>query len=1118
MLRSLLTGPTILGGLVLALLAATGSSCADPRGSASARVAVNRQDLVGGDRALGDVGDLVLDNDKIRVVVQKPGFSRGFGVYGGSLIDADLRRPDEVGTSGQASGNDHFGELFPTFFVQAVNVSAVFVQSDGKDGKPARVRCVGEAGDFIELAALLNRAVTGSNVDYQSLTSGPQLEYTVDYELAPNQPWLDVSFRVKNISPRALAFPSEFAKDLLGLASLPTASFTVPVGDIALFGATSQVWLPGVGFDQRFGLQAAYARKIDFPAFPGLVVEWVASRGEGTSYGLVAGKSERNYVLGKKDVYDDGTVPIDDRSILVPFAASSFLGLFYDSAPSELAPGDSFETKKTFIVGSGDVGSVTDAVFALEGIPTGHVGGQVLDAVTGTPAVGTRVLVYQRPPRGGPRRIFTELDAREGGTFGGDLPPGRYSLRVTGDARPLGRLVDFEVVAGETFAVRLESTPPGRIVVHVSDPDGHPLPAKATAVGTYAATDAGKLPRNFLFDLEAGEPFRSTDLVDDDPSDPSTLQFIENIAFTTKDGSAELRVRPGTYRVVSSRGPEYDLRETTVTVGPAESRSVTHLLTRVVDTRGWISGDMHVHSKSSIDSSMTLDERALALAAEGVEWAVSTDHNYVTDYAPYVARNGLLDWLHPMVGVETTTIESGHFNGYPLRYDVGAVTHGAFEWAGRPPDAIFDDLRARGSLGRERTIVQVNHPRDGVLGYFAQYQRSSFTAEELPPTLIQQVIAPKGPAFRRPDGSTTYSSAFDAMEIANGKLFNEMHHFRVPDALPSGELPADIPPAGTILLAANGEPAFPGMIDDWFNLLNLGFRYVAVGTGDSHSGIDEAGQFRTMVFVGDDRPGALTDERLVDAMRSRRVVATNGPLVDFWVGDPERGAMGATLESAEGSLRMGIRLTAAPWMSIARLVVYRNGVIARVLDVAPDRDLAHDPYVDTLDVELARDAAGGFVDSWFVVEAIGYESMFPVIRPLEVPPVLLTDAVASLAGPLGLGSDEFGALRPPEVFPVTPWAMTNPVWVKRGPGAFVPPGVVPPEVQRRPENDPKWQAFRRPRSTVEAETTRKLAARSAPTDRFEPRGRVPLFYPRADNPYDVRKAISRFGHLAGHTE
>ena len=42
---------------------------------------------------------IIIENDRIRLVVQKPGFSRGFGVYGGSLIDADLRRPSEIGTS-----------------------------------------------------------------------------------------------------------------------------------------------------------------------------------------------------------------------------------------------------------------------------------------------------------------------------------------------------------------------------------------------------------------------------------------------------------------------------------------------------------------------------------------------------------------------------------------------------------------------------------------------------------------------------------------------------------------------------------------------------------------------------------------------------------------------------------------------------------------------------------------------------------------------------------------------------------------------------------------------------------------------------------------------------------
>ena len=92
-----------------------------------------------------------------------------------------------------------------------------------------------------------------------------------------------------------------------------------------------------------------------------------------------------------------------------------------------------------------------------------------------------------------------------------------------------------------------------------------------------------------LFDLQAGEKFRATDLVDDDANDPGTRQYIEAVAYTGR-GDAELALRPGRYRIVTSRGPEYDLRETEITVGPAETRSITHALNRVVDTAGWIAG------------------------------------------------------------------------------------------------------------------------------------------------------------------------------------------------------------------------------------------------------------------------------------------------------------------------------------------------------------------------------------------------------------------------------------------------------------------------------------------------------------------------------------------------
>jgi hypothetical protein len=793
--------------------------------------------------------------------------------------------------------------------------------------------------------------------------------------------------------------------------------------------------------------------------------------------------------------------------------------MFYQNAPSELPPGKDFEVVKHFVVGSGDVGSVSDVIHEIKGVQTGTVGGQVRDEITGAPSAGTSVMVYKRDAKSQAPRIYTEFDVRPTGDFTGTLPPGLYTAKVVGPNRLPSPTQDFEVKATQSVALSFGSAAPGRVIVNFVDEDGRAIPGKATVVGRYASADAGKPTRQFLFDLQAGERFRPSDLVDDDPGRPDTLQFIEHVGYANR-GAAVVSVRPGSYEVYGSRGPEYTVARAPVQVRPDETATVNLLLRRVVDTAGWVAADTHIHSKNSIDSPLDLDERVRSLAAEGVEWAVSTDHNFITDYAPYIARNDLTSFMFSSVGLEMTTLESGHFNGYPLKYNPGPVTKGAFEWAGRPPGSVFDDMRALGSLGPDRTIVQVNHPRDAILGYFSQYQRDPITGEELPKGLVQQVIAPKGPAFQRADGSTAFSMAFDAMEVANGKLFWQIHHYRVPAEIPPGNKPAQIPEAGALVRKANGELGFPGVVEEWFNFLNKGRKYIAVGTCDTHDAQDEAGHFRTMVYVGDDRPEALSDEKMYAAMQSRAVVATNGPMLDFYIDDPKTGSMGKTAKAARAdAVTMVLRLTAAPWLSVGRINVYRNGVIARSLVVDAARDLAKDPLRETLDLPLAKDSAGQAIDSWFVVEAIGYQSMFPVIKPFEIPPVLLTDAVASLAGPLGIASDEFGVLRPPQIFPVTAYAITNPVWITTSGGEFRAPGPVPFDVLNKKENDPQFQAGIRAKSTLyAAEPKAMVHAMSDLSRRREPGREVPLFYPRSDNPFDVRKALSRFGHLRGHSE
>jgi hypothetical protein len=68
------------------------------------------------------------------------------------------------------------------------------------------------------------------------------------------------------------------------------------------------------------------------------------------------------------------------------------------------------------------------------------------------------------------------------------------------------------------------------------------------------------------------------------------------------------------------------------------------------------------------------------------------------------------------------------------------------------------------------------------------------------------------------------------------------------------------------------------------------------------------------------------------------------------------------------------------------------------------------------------------------VAAEGDKSLFPYVSPLEEPPLAISDALSSIAGPLGLGGSNLGNLAPPEVHPATPFAMTNPIWIDRAGG------------------------------------------------------------------------------------
>ncbi|MCA9563522.1 MAG: hypothetical protein KC561_08530, partial [Myxococcales bacterium] len=175
--------------LMLGALGAAGfiASCADEEAPAmaSARVINSRAELIGGQSAIGAPGDYILENDRIRLIIQDAGFSRVAGVFGGQLLDVDLRRPQEDDDSAEPNGFDAFGELFPVLFTQAVAVDEVQIISDGSDGGPAIVQASGYGGDVFTFLSTLNRAATGSNANFQNPDSDPQIRYDVVYTLRP---------------------------------------------------------------------------------------------------------------------------------------------------------------------------------------------------------------------------------------------------------------------------------------------------------------------------------------------------------------------------------------------------------------------------------------------------------------------------------------------------------------------------------------------------------------------------------------------------------------------------------------------------------------------------------------------------------------------------------------------------------------------------------------------------------------------------------------------------------------------------------------------------------------------------------------------------------------------
>ena len=117
-----------------------------PPSSVSARVAVD-SDLLSGPLARGQSGDYVLENENLRVIIQKPGRQwLSIGTFGGNIIDVSRK---------DASGGllpDHMEEFVIGLNIEnTANYTDVRIENDGSDGQTA-VICATGPDDLLEIA------------------------------------------------------------------------------------------------------------------------------------------------------------------------------------------------------------------------------------------------------------------------------------------------------------------------------------------------------------------------------------------------------------------------------------------------------------------------------------------------------------------------------------------------------------------------------------------------------------------------------------------------------------------------------------------------------------------------------------------------------------------------------------------------------------------------------------------------------------------------------------------------------------------------------------------------------------------------------------------------------
>lgn len=914
--------------------------------------------LIGGPLADGQVGDIYIQNDKVRLIIQNPDHnSASFGGdVPGTIIDMDIRRP--TGETGQ----DNLTRVFPLYNMEwsAQYRNLEIVENDLDDDGLVHVRATGnfKVQEYLPpsliIAGTKSAGVEGAvyperfqnaldPLNLDPTLSQLSLNITTDYILRRGSTFVEMRTTIKNEGTTAVPFPIGDWVSAAGELEflVPNRRFVNPFLDFETAGDMPGVVYgplrPGVTTDTN----VSYAYVQDLNPFKAIDSSATFSNEVMIQGVTVSVAGQMAFRLSEDG---PGLIPLcgencEDSKILAALPPGTF-------------------TYSTYIAaGNADMGTALSGAYDAVGVNTTAVSGQVVD-LQGNPIANAKVIFLGTA--GDSTFTSAVFLSQADGTFSGKVAVGgdwttdrfgngTYKIEVykegyaqvgdtgkagycsptTTDVRG-GRTAPYVTcVLGETRTVTLsdivdvdtgENIP---AIVHLIGADPSPKTDRYGDPGFYSTTATSSLLGRLV-----------TGIID-------TFYYHPDGTYTSYRHPVEnkktIRLEPGKYALVFNRGNEYsmvakpiDTTTSNVTVGGVG-------LSREIHSTGYVSMDFHIHTRNSVDVPVPQELRALNAAAAGLDIGVTTDHDIVTGMKDAIVSAKTEEYGAWWSGQEITPLALGHFLAANLPYDAtrpfdgGAIdlandprdpqpTDPAEKQVGRdynlPVKSIFEKVHEKAG----EQVIFVAHTHDTMLGSMKQSGLvTSIDFQDLAgvnpfetygnPVDFRLGDAEDGGAPHAAFSTEDFDIGFDGMEIADLWYDNTML---------SHSLSVSIPTA--------------------FNLLNLGKPSTMVMDTDVHNPFEDpiggvVNYCRSPVDP-DDVPGdSFTDlmatsvaDALARNIKNQHCFISGGPYLEVTLAQGANSAsFGDTLSLTSGqNATLSIRVTAPKWVEWDEILVYIN--------------------------------------------------------------------------------------------------------------------------------------------------------------------------------------------------